>query len=35
MTLLERYVIRNADQSYDRTVQEHELREDPGARARH
>jgi hypothetical protein len=29
-----RYVIRNADQSYDRTVQEHELREDLGARVR-
>ena len=29
-----RYAIRNADQSYDRIVQEHELREDLGARVR-
>jgi hypothetical protein len=29
-----RYAIRNADQSYDRIVQEHELREDLGARIR-
>ena len=28
------YAIRNADQSYDRIVDEHELREDLGARAR-
>jgi hypothetical protein len=28
------YAIRNADQSYDRIVHEHELREDLGARAR-
>jgi hypothetical protein len=28
------YAIRNADQSYDRIVYEHELREDLGARAR-
>ena len=29
-----RYAIRNADQSYDRIVHEHELREDLGARSR-
>jgi hypothetical protein len=29
-----RYAIRSADQSYDRIVHEHELREDLGARAR-
>ena len=29
-----RYAIRNADQSYDRIVHEHELREDLGARTR-
>jgi hypothetical protein len=29
-----RYAIRNADQSYDRIVHEHELREDLGARVR-
>jgi hypothetical protein len=28
------YAIRNADQSYDRVVREHELREDLGARVR-
>jgi hypothetical protein len=28
------YAIRSADQSYDRIVHEHELREDLGARAR-
>ena len=28
------YQIRNADQSYDRVVQEHELTEDLGARGR-
>jgi hypothetical protein len=28
------YAIRSADQSYDRIVYEHELREDLGARAR-
>jgi hypothetical protein len=29
-----RYAIRSADQSYDRIVYEHELREDLGARGR-
>ena len=29
-----RYAIRSADQSYDRIVHEHELREDLGARGR-
>jgi hypothetical protein len=29
-----RYAVRSADQSYDRIVHEHELREDLGARAR-
>jgi hypothetical protein len=29
-----KYQIRNADQSYDRIVQEHELTEDLGARGR-
>ena len=28
------YAIRNADQSYDRIVQEHELRKDLGVRTR-